>query len=138
DFLDKNIADSLKQKPIALNYQKTTFHEGLAPYFREHVKAELARWCEQNKKPDGTPYNLYTDGLKIYTTIDSKLQAYAEDAVSRQMAAVQKQFFEHWGKEQPWKGEEGIVMDAVRRSPRYRRLKDEGLSDDVILQVFNE
>lgn len=137
NFLEPAQADSLKKKPVALQYQKTTFHEGLAPYFREHVKSELIRWCENNRKADGTPYNLYTDGLKIYTTIDSRLQQYAEQAVSRQMSDIQDLFFDHWGKEKPWKGREEVVTDAVKRSRRYKALREEGLSEDEIMKVFN-
>lgn len=136
-FLDESNAASLKSRPLELQYQKTAFHSGLAPYFREHVKAELLTWCENQKKPDGTPYNLYTDGLKIYTTIDSRLQQYAELAVSRQMAQVQDLFFDHWGKVKPWKGREEVVQDAVRRSRRYKTLKEKGMSDEEITEVFN-
>lgn len=137
-FLPEARADSLKKNPIRLQYQKTTFHDGLAPYFREHVKAALLQWCEQNKKPDGTPYNLYTDGLKIYTTIDSRLQKYAENAVSRQMSDLQRQFFAHWGKVKPWKGKEAIITDAIRRSRRYLALKEQGLSEEAILAEFKK
>jgi len=137
NFLEEDKADSLKEKPIGLQYQKTTFHEGLAPYFREHVKAELLQWCEVHKKPDGTPYNLYTDGLKIYTTIDSKLQQYAEQAVSRQMADIQDLFFDHWGKVKPWKGREAVITDAIRRSRRYKQLTEQGLPEKAIMEVFN-
>lgn len=137
-FLDAGKLDSLRQAPIALQYQKSTFHEGLAPYFREHVKAELIKWCEDHKKPDGTPYNLFTDGLKIYTTIDSRLQQYAEESMTRQMAGLQKQFFDHWGKVKPWKNDKSVVADAVHRSRRYKELKDQGLSEEAIMKVFNE
>ena len=137
NYINRQRADSVMKKPLALQYQQTTFHEGLAPYFREHVKAELIQWCEKNRKPDGTSYNLFTDGLKIYTTIDSRLQEYAEQSVTRQMADIQKQFFEHWGKTKPWKGEEGIITDAVRRSHRYKQLKEQGFSEDAIEEVFN-
>ncbi|MEX1239628.1 MAG: transglycosylase domain-containing protein [Cyclobacteriaceae bacterium] len=137
DLLAKGTADSLKKKPVELQYQNTTFHEGLAPYFREHVKAELMKWCENHKKPDGTPYNLYTDGLKIYTTIDSRLQQYAEKAVSRQMADIQNVFFDHWGKVKPWQGREEIISDAIRRSRRYKALAEEGLSEEAIMEVFH-
>lgn len=137
DFLDHGEAESLKKKPIGLRYQKSTFHEGLAPYFREHVKAQLMEWCKRHKKPDGTPYNLYTDGLKIYTTIDSRLQRYAEQAVSRQMTDIQDLFFDHWGKVKPWKGNEAVVTDAIRRSRRYKALKAQELSEEAIMKVFN-
>jgi penicillin-binding protein 1A len=137
DFISSAQADSLKQESLVLEYQRTTFHEGLAPYFREHVKAELIKWCETHKKPDGSDYNLFTDGLKIYTTIDSKLQQYAEKALTRQMAALQKQFFDHWGKRKPWDGNEAVVEDAVKRSRRYNQLKEQGLSEKDIMNVFN-
>lgn len=137
NFIPAQQADSLRKKPLELRYQKTTFHEGLAPYFREHVKAELIRWCEQHKKPDGTAYNLFTDGLKIYTTIDSKLQRYAEAAVTRQMSGLQKQFFDHWGKVKPWQGNDAVIRDAIRRSHRYKQLKGQGLSEEAILEIFN-
>ena len=137
DFISSAKADSLKKKPLVLEYQRTTFHEGLAPYFREHVKAELIKWCETHKKPDGSHYNLFTDGLKIYTTIDSKLQQYAEKALTRQMAGLQEQFFDHWGKTKPWEGNEAIIEDAVKRSHRFKQLKEQGLSEKEIMQVFN-
>lgn len=136
-FIDAQHADSLQEQPLELDYQRKTFHDGLAPYFREHVKSELVRWCEDHKKPDGTPYNLYTDGLKIYTTIDSRLQGYAEQAVEKQMSGLQDLFFDHWGKVKPWHGNEEIVMDGVRRSRRYKKLKAEGLSEPEIMEVFH-
>lgn len=138
NMVDRRVADSLKQLPIGLKYNEGPTYEGIAPYFREHVRAELTRWCEQHKKPDGTPYNLFTDGLKIYTTIDSRLQRYAEEAVARQMAHIQKQFFDHWGSVKPWNGNDNIVMDAVKRSRRYKKLKEAGHSEEEIMKVFNE
>lgn len=138
NFIEPQRADSLKSRPLVLQYQRTPFHEGLAPYFREHVKAELISWCANTRKPDGSFYNLFTDGLKIYTTIDSKLQQYAEKAVKRQMKDLQKQFFDHWGKTKPWQGNEDIIQDAIRRSRRYRQLEEQGLSHKAILEVFNE
>lgn len=136
-FIPELRADSVRKIPIKLAYQKITFHEGLAPYFREYVKAELLQWCIKNTKPDGTPYNLYTDGLKIYTTIDSKLQLYAEQAVTRQMSDLQKEFFAHWGKVKPWKNKEEIIVDAIKRSQRYRKLKEQGLPEKEIMAVLN-
>jgi len=137
-YLPKEAADSLLVKPIELSINKLTHHHGLAPYFREYVKAELLTWCKNNRKPDGSDYNLYTDGLKIYTTVDSKLQEYAENAVTQQMTQVQNQFFEHWGKEKPWKGKEELVQEAIHRSNRYRNLKLKGLSEKEIMEVLNK
>lgn len=136
-FISDAEADSLQRKPLVLEYQHTYFQEGLAPYFRAHVKQELIRWCETHYKPDGTPYDLFTDGLKIYTTIDSKLQQYAENALARQMADIQQQFFDHWGKTKPWRDDESVIRDAVLRSRRYKALKDGGLSEAEIMEVLN-
>ncbi len=138
DFLTKEAADSLKLLPIDLVYSSISSHEGLAPYFRDYVKAELIEWCKTNFKTDGDPYNIYTDGLKIYTTIDSRLQRYAENAVTQQMTSVQKSFFDHWGKEEPWKGKEEVVEDAIHHSPRYEKLKAQGLTEEEILEIFSK
>lgn len=132
-YLQKQKADSLKKLPLELEYNKISHHQGLAPYFREYLKAELLTWCRNHEKEDGEPYNLYTDGLKIYTTLDSKLQAYAETAVTQQMTETQRIFFSHWGREKPWKGKEAVLDQAIQRSPRYQKLKAMKLSDDEIM-----
>lgn len=138
NVLSRKAADTLYVKPIDLKISKVTHHMGLAPYFREYLKNELLSWCKNNKKEDGSNYNLYTDGLRIYTTIDSKLQKYAENAVAEQMAIVQKQFFDHWGKEKPWKDKPAVVQDAIRRSARYKRLKQQGLAEEEIMKIMNK
>lgn len=137
-YLPTEKADSLKELPIELNYNKVSHHQGLAPYFREYLKRELLAWCRDHQKEDGTNYNLYTDGLKIYTTIDSKLQAYAEQAVTEQMTLIQKSFFNHWGKEKPWKGKEEILDQAIQRSTRYQRLAEQGLNEEEIMQQLQK
>jgi penicillin-binding protein 1A len=132
-YLTKPKADSLKKLPLELEYNKISHHKGLAPYYRERLKAELLVWCAANENEEGDPYNLYTDGLKIYTTIDSHLQEYAERAVTQQMTEIQKTFFNHWGKEKPWKGKEEILEQAIQRSTRYKDLQLQGLTDDEII-----
>lgn len=132
-YLKKEAADSIKQIPLVLNYNKVSHHHGLAPYFREYMKGVLMDWCATHEKEDGSPYNLYTDGLKIYTTINSKLQQYAEDAVTKQMTDLQQQFYEHWGKQKPWHGKEEVLEEAIRRSPRYQKLLATGMNDDEIM-----
>ncbi len=133
NYLGKDKSDSLRKLPIELQYNKISHHQGLAPYFREYLKTELMEWCKNHKTKNGKAYNLYTDGLKIYTTIDSKLQHYAEEAVTKQMAETQRTFFAHWGKEKPWKGKEEVLEQAIQRSPRYLKLKEKGLPDDDIM-----
>ena len=132
------VADSLKALPIELEYNKISHHQGLAPYFREFLKAELLTWCNNNEKEDGSAYNLYTDGLKIYTTIDSKLQTYAEKALVQQMTEIQKVFFDHWGKQKPWVGKEEVLEQAIHRCSRYIQLKEQGLSEEEILEVLQK
>lgn len=132
------MADSLKKLKLVLQYNRSTHHHGLAPYFREYLKSELLIWCEANEKPNGEPYNLYTDGLKIYTTIDSRLQQYAEQAVETQMKIIQRQFNDHWGNSKPWQGKEFVLNEAIKRSSRYQKLKQEGLDEEGILQAMDK
>lgn len=137
-FLDEEKAEQLKEVPLALEYNKVSHHQGLAPYFRQYLKQELMNWCKRNTKEDGSNYNIYTDGLKIYTTIDSKLQDYAEKAMVRQMTEIQEQFFTHWGKEQPWEGKDYVVEEAIVRSSRYQKMKQQGMSEDEIMEVMHK
>jgi penicillin-binding protein 1A len=133
NYLPATSTDSLQKMPLKLDYNVTIKNEEIAPYFREYLKSELQRWCKKNTKADGSNYDLYSDGLKIYTTIDSKLQQYAERAVQKQMSELQEQFFDHWGKVKPWKGKEGAVTDAIRRTNRYKNLKERGLKEEEIM-----
>ncbi len=137
-LLPEKKLDSIQALPLNLNYNRVSFHQGLAPYFREYLKTELLTWCKNNVKEDGSPYNIYTDGLKIYTTLDATLQGYAEKAMTQQMTEVQKQFFNHLGKEKPWKDNYDIVNNAIRNSPRYNKLKEQGLSEEKILEALKK
>lgn len=136
--LDSIVADSLMKQPLVLAYSRTNHHQGLAPYFRQYLKNELAAWCEKNTKEDGSHYNIYTDGLKIYTTLDSRMQQLAEDAVRTQMTDLQKQFFDHWGKEKPWKGKENVLDEAIERSSRYKKLKKQGMAEEDIIKELQK
>ncbi len=91
-FLSASDAESLKQKPLTLNYKKLDNHEGPAPYFRQVVEQEIKKWCKQHEKENGDKYDLYKDGLKIYTTIDPRMQRYAEEAVAQHMKDLQSAF----------------------------------------------
>jgi penicillin-binding protein 1A len=131
--LDSTQAEALKKLPVELEYNKVSHHEGLAPYFREQLKAELENWCSTHQKADGSPYNLYTDGLKVYTTLDATLQQYAEKAMVQQMTEIQKTFHDHWGKDQPWKGNDVVLEQAIQRTARYQNLQQQGLSEEEIM-----
>ena len=137
DYLGINRADSLKKLPLRLNYKKLTHNEGLAPYFREFLRLQLMDFFKNYVKEDGTRYNIYTDGLKIYTTINSDLQAYAEDAVKNHLSKLQGEFNQHWRNREPWGKNDAILMNQIKKSARYTSLKNKGLSHDEIMNIFN-
>jgi penicillin-binding protein 1A len=102
-------------------------NQGSATYFREIIKADLIRWTKENLKPDGTPYDLFGDGLRIFTTIDSRMQRYAEEAVDEHMRELQKKFFKEMGNRDPWIDNNGQVIanfleTQVKRTEAYRNL----------------
>lgn len=113
--------DSIKQIPIKLNYNVESNYDGEALYFREAVARSLEKWCKDNE------IDLYSDGLKIYTTLDTRMQKYAEEAVDKQMRVVQQNFNNHWGKENPWRDENhqeivGFVEDIAKKTQLYKYL----------------
>ncbi|WP_234408874.1 transglycosylase domain-containing protein [Marinilabilia salmonicolor] len=169
--------DSLKTLPLNIRFQRDDHIHGLAPYFREHLRLKLSAekperenyaswqeqqfiedsiawledplfgWTNKNLKADGTKYNIYSDGLKIYTTIDSRLQTYAENAVKQHIGEeIQPLFFkEKEGRSRaPFTRKitqeqyESIIDRAMRNSDRYRNLKNAGFSTDSIRQAFEE
>jgi penicillin-binding protein 1A len=132
--------DSLKLLPLTLNYNNDTQSDGPAAYFREYMRLELEKLCKEKlpEKADGTHYNIYTDGLKIYTTINAKMQRYAEEAVEEHMKNLQKVFFKEWGKNDPWGNNKKILDAAIKRSDRYQNLKKEGKSDAAAADAFYE
>ncbi|MFK7907996.1 MAG: penicillin-binding transpeptidase domain-containing protein, partial [Chitinophagales bacterium] len=117
-------------------YNATTHNEGLATYFREHLRQELKKWCKTHKKADGSNYNIYTDGLKIHTTIDSRMQKYAELAMGEHLKDLQKVFDAHWKDKKPWGKSANLIEYAVKQSPRYRQLKKSGLAWNEINKIF--
>lgn len=131
--LSKNEKDSLQRLPLKLKYTVERVNDEIAPYFRDYLKGYIEKWCENNVKEDGSRYDLYRDGLKIYTTIDSRLQAYAEKAVTKQMQEIQKVFSDHWNKEEPWKDNPSVLEEAIRRTQRYKNLKKQGLAEAQIM-----
>lgn len=138
--------DSLKNIPLLLEFNKASHNEGIATYFRENLRAYMKKWVKNNPKKDGTHYNLYTDGLKIYTTIDSRIQKHAEDAVSTHMKKLQSDFFSGWEKYKSKKAPfdkslsssqiERIYKNTIKRTERYRVLKENNISDEEIEKIF--
>jgi penicillin-binding protein 1A len=175
-YIDRHVADSLKRLPLELRFNRSGHVDIAAPYYRQHLaKVMMAKkperknyaswqeqqfredsasweddalfgWCNKNRKPDGTPYNIYTDGLKIYTTLDSRMQRHAEAAVREHLGGyLQNQFFrEKKGKKYaPYSQEESaqvenLMKTAMRQSERYRVLKKDGLTEEEILKNFKE
>ena len=103
-FLGAYLADSLQGLPLEVDYHPLPHNAGIAPYFREFIRKEVDAWCREHYKNGSEPYNLYTDGLKVYTTIDSRLQQYAEEAMQVQMTHLQELFEKQWEGDNIWKG----------------------------------
>ncbi|NCC09257.1 MAG: penicillin-binding protein [Bacteroidia bacterium] len=130
--------DSLKQLPIHLNYSIASNYDGQALYFREAVAEELRSWCKEND------IDLYADGLKIYTTLDTRMQRYAEAAVDKHMKVVQRNFNNHWGKENPWQDKNHkeiprFIEDLAKRTIAYKVLEEKyGHQTDSIDYYLNK
>lgn len=175
NYITEQVCDSLQALPIELKYQSVDHKQGPAPYFREYLRQiltaqepkphhysewnqmqyqiDLRQWeenplygfCNKNHKPDGTPYDLYQDGLRIYTTIDSRMQRYAEEAVNEHMQDLQKSFFREKRKKKyaPFSKDlepeeiDAIMNRSMRQTDRYRELKKQGKSETEIRNVFN-
>lgn len=137
-FITEAQKDSLLKLPIKLNFRQESHTEGLAQYFREMLRQELLKWCKEHKKADGTPYNLYRDGLRIYTTVDTRMQRYAEEAVKEHMTDLQKSFYDHWKGRVAWADQPQIIEETMKRSERYLRLQKEGKSESEIKKIFDK
>lgn len=136
--------ERLQALPISLKFKLESHREGMATYFREYLRDYMKKWTAENKKPDGSDYDVYKDGLKIYTTIDSRMQKYAEEAVSEHMKNLQQQFFIEMknNKNAPFvnitKAEtDRIMMQAMKNSVRWETLKDMDKSEDEIIKSFD-
>ncbi len=136
--LTQQAKDSLQALPLTIDYYYVTHNDGLAPYFRENLRHELDQYFREHPREDGSYYNLYTDGLKIYTTLDARIQQFAEKAVQDHMKELQQTFFQHWKDRKPWGEEHGILERAMRRSPRYKSLAAEGKTEEEIKEIFNQ
>ena len=144
-FITQKECDSISQIPIDMgDFGVLDHNSGQATYLREYLRLNLHEWAKNKYKPDGTPYNIYKDGLKIYTTIDSRLQQYAEDAVREHLALdLQPAFDNHWKgyTNAPFVLEEEEIEKlmelSMKRSERYRVLKNAGIDMDSIKKNFN-
>jgi len=143
-FISQTQYDSISQLPMELEYNVESHNQGLATYFREVVKADLIQWTKENLQPDGSNYDLFGDGLRVYTTIDSRLQKYAEEAVGEHMPELQQKFREEMGNREPWIDSQGrpiagFIENAVKRTDAYKNLKSRyGDDQDSIDYKLNQ
>ncbi|HMC02458.1 MAG TPA: transglycosylase domain-containing protein [Flavobacteriaceae bacterium] len=148
DYITEKVKDSVQQLELDLNYTPESHREGIATYFREYLRDFIKKWIEENPKPDGTKYNIYSDGLKIYTTIDSRMQQYAEDAVQQHMPKLQAEFFhQNTPKRNPTApflelstgAIDTLMRRSMRQSERWRKMKyDLKKSNEEIIASFNK
>lgn len=141
-FLRETEANTLKAKPIQLNYKKMDENAGIAPYFRDVLRDEVKKWCKANKNPKtGNPYDIYKDGLKIYTTINPRMQEYAEVAVFRHMQKLQAVFNQQSNIKNGsvWKGKDGerVLENAIKQSERWKNMKEDEIPEKEIRASFN-
>jgi len=144
-YISPEEKDSLQQLKLVINYHPESHQSGMATYFRGYLSKFLKDWARENPKPDGSTYNIYRDGLKVYTTLDSRIQAHAEKAVNAHMQNLQKAFDEENKriKTSPFRDisqEEidKIIDREIRSSDRYQRMKRRNKSEEEILKTFDE
>jgi penicillin-binding protein 1A len=139
-LIDVATATSIKKNPIRLNYKKLDENNGIAPYFLEVIREDLKKWARENENADGEKYDIYADGLKVYTTINPRMQLYAEEAVAKHMPVLQRALSSQKSlkTDAVWKGRENVLDAAMRNTERYRALKEDGLSESEIKKNFRK
>ena len=141
NYISEEEEERLKKIPLKLEFNPSDHNEGSAPYFRAVLKKDIQQTLEENSiyKADGTPYDLDRDGLKIYTTINSRMQKYAEQSQQEYLRTLQVQFNNSWKGRDPFNIPEAklLISQGMRRSDRYLQLKSEGKTEEEILQNFN-
>ena len=134
NFISEAKASKAMQQKIALDYQYYAPNQGVAPYFRAVIQKKLQHLIDEKdlKKPDGSAYNIYRDGLKVHTTLDLTMQKYAEEAMRSHMEKLQQQFEKAYGKNAPWLTNKKIIESNKKKLKRYQQLKSQGLSEQQI------
>jgi len=131
-YLKEEAYQKLKDQPIKLTYSSSTHNEGMASYFREYLRLDLQKWIKDNPKPDGSYYDLYKEGLRVYTTINSKMQRYAEEATAKHLTEMQKIFENQFHGKNPYEKRPQEFLTALHSSDRYKVLKAAGKSEEEI------
>jgi len=147
EYITEAVKDSLQKLPLTIDFNPESHNEGLGTYFREHLKGFLKTWVKDNPKENGDKYNIYLDGLKIYTTIDSRMQKYAEEAMYEHMKKLQAEFFHQntkkrnknapFAKDVEQKSIDNALDRAMRQSERWRIMNEEGKSEKDIIASFD-
>jgi len=140
DLTEKQ-TDSLCKLKIKLNFHNPDFREGVGTYIREYIRQELQNWCDKNPKPDGSKWDIYEDGLNVYTTIDSRMQKYAETAMADHLTSLQDAYFKEWHGRDPWKSgvkaKPDLLNKMMEQSDRYQDMQAEGKSEAEIKKAFS-
>ena len=139
-FIAQAEANKLKSKPLITNYKKIDENVGIAPYYRSVLIGVLKDWCKNNKNPKtDEPYNLFRDGLRIYTTIDSRMQQYAERAVEQHMPVIQKKLDDYFKLKgnKLWEGHDNIIIAAMKYTDRWKTMTEEGIDTAAIMKSFH-
>lgn len=135
-YLSPALTDSLQQEAICLEYTPLNTDGGMAPHFREYLRQEMKSILKDLRKPNGMAYNLYTDGLRIHTSIDPDMQQYAEEAMKEHMRELQKSFAKHLNGADAWEVQATYDL-ALYNSPRYQRYMEQGFCEDEIDSLFS-
>ena len=136
DYISPEQKDSLTHIPAKLDYRDFDNNSGLAPYFREEVRKQLLKWNDKQKE-EGNEYNIYTSGLKVYTTLDYNMQFWAEEAMQDHMKTLQNSFEKSYGKNAPWKTNKKLIEKVVKNSDVYRKLKKQGMEHQQIMDSLS-
>ena len=138
NFITQNQLDSISSLPLVTNKKQLSRHVGKARYFTEYVRMEMREWLKTNFKPSGKEYDLFKDGLKIYTTLNYEMQLYAEKAVAKRLKHLQREFDYQWRGEEPWSDVPIVLENAIKNSRRYKLMKASGASNSEIKDAFNK
>lgn len=139
-YISDEQAEQLKAMPVVTNFKKLDENNGLGPYFRMNLGEFMKKWCKEHKKNNGDNYNLYRDGLKIYTTINPRMQYYAEEAVARHMSYLQKAFNQQNNIKNGtiWKDFNNLLELAIKQTDRWKKMKAEDIDESEIRTSFDE
>lgn len=139
-YITDEQAEQLKAMPVVTNFKKLDENNGLGPYFRMNLGEFMKKWCKEHKKNNGDNYNLYRDGLKIYTTINPRMQYYAEEAVARHMSYLQKAFNQQNNIKNGtiWKDFNNLLELAIKQTDRWKKMKAEDIDESEIRKSFDE